>query len=162
MSALPSMMQTHKFVRLSTLAADAAGRDTAYVNVKNCSKIYLIAGLVQGVATPVTISPIQAQDRAATGVKLLANNVQIYLNNNAAVTDVFTRQADGVSFTTDATLATKEVVFEINVSEMDVNNGFDCIALRFGASSASNSDECRAVLAGLRYQEDPPPTAFVN
>jgi len=133
-------------------AADANGRTGAYVSAKDCAQVIVKFHIKQGNAATIALSIVQATSAAGAGSKALANNVPIYTNITAATNDAFVRQTDGVSFTTDASLADKQVIFQIPTAELDVANGFCYIAGVTGASNAANITECEYFLGDFRYQ----------
>lgn len=148
-------------VSLLAPAADAAGRTSAYRSLKNCVKAYIVARVNQGNAAPVTLSLLQAKDVSGTGAKALAAT-PIWLNDATATSDAFVQQAAAVGFTTDATLADKIVVFEIEPGAcMDVTNGFRSIALQTGASNAANITCATLHIIGS-YQQATPPSTYTN
>ncbi len=81
----------------------------------------------------------------------LAVDVPIYLVADAATSDEWVRQTDDVEFTTSAATKHKLVAFEINGSDLDVANGFDCICVKTAASHADNVTQASYILSALRY-----------
>ena len=127
-------------------AADAAGRTSAYHTLKNALKAYIVCHVNQGNAATVALTVLQATDVSGTSSKAI-NVVPIWLVENTASADALVAQAAAASFTTDAALHDKIVVFEIvPEAAMDVNNttlAFDCIAIQTGASNAANITEAK-------------------
>jgi hypothetical protein len=119
-------------------AADAAGRTSRYADLKNAIKAFVLVEVNQGNAATVAVSILQAKDTSGTGSKAV-NAVPIFLQNNALVTDVQAQQTAAASFTTDATLQDKLLLFEIlPEAALDLANGFETIAVQTGASNAAN------------------------
>ena len=148
-------------------AADAAGRTSSYVSLKNAQKAWLVCEVNQGNAATVQFTPLQATDSSGTGSKALTNNAPIALNNDTSTatgTDQNVPQSDAKNFTTDATTKDKLVVFEIQPEEvMDINNttkAFDHIAIQTGASNAANITSAKLFYLS-RDQRQQPPTAYV-
>lgn len=154
--------QSHKPVLIMAPAADAAGRTSAYVSLKNAGKVFLVVTMTQGNAATILLSPLQASAVAGTGSKVLANAVPIWSNLDAATDDVLTRRTDAVNYTTDAGVKLKTVIFEIDPAYLDVDNGFDCIAISTGASNAANITAVVAVFDGMRYNQALPPTTLLD
>ncbi|RUU47414.1 hypothetical protein EOD08_06780 [Mesorhizobium sp. M6A.T.Ca.TU.002.02.2.1] len=143
-------------------AADAAGRSSDIVSLKNAGKAYILIHITQGNAATIALTPMQAQDVAGTGAKVLANAVPIWSNLDTSLTDTLIRRTDAVNYTTDAALKNKQVVFEIDPALLDVANGFDCIYFTTGASNAANITQAEFLLVDLRYQQTTPPTAITD
>ena len=154
--------QEMKIVELFPNATDAAGRSSDIISMKNVGKATLIVTLTQGNAATVALTLMQAQDVAGTGAKALANTVPIWSNLSTAASDTLVRRTDGVAYTTDAGVANKTVVFEVDATQLDVNNGFDCLYLTTGASNVGNLTGGIALLHGLRFQQATPPTAIAD
>ena len=101
----------------------------------------------QGKAATVQLTPLQAQDVSGTGSKAIGAT-QIWSDLNESAGDQLTKQANAASYTTDAGLHTKVVVFEISPQDcIDVANGFHSWIdgpdnttdyLQFGASGNGN------------------------
>lgn len=120
-------------------AADAAGRTSGYVTLKNSIKAYLVCHLTQGNAATVQFTPLQAQDVSGTGSKALSANVPIFSSIDVSLTSLLTSRTAAANYTTDAGLKNKTIVFEILPEAcMDLANGFRTIAIQTGASNAAN------------------------
>jgi hypothetical protein len=118
-------------------AADAAGRTSAYLSLKGASRAWIVVYVGQGNAATILLSPLQASAVAGTGSKAIAP-ARIWTKLDEAFT-VFTAQTEAATYTTDAAVKSKFVIFEIDPSKvMDVANGFDAIAISTGASNAAN------------------------
>ena len=119
-------------------AADAAGRTSGYVTLKNAIKAFIVVHITQGNAATVALTPLQAQDVSGTGSKAV-NAVPIWSNLDVSLTSLLTARAAAASYTTDAAVKNKLVVFEIlPEAALDVTNGFTTIAIQTGASNAAN------------------------
>lgn len=154
--------QQMKVVEALAPAADAAGRSSDIVSLKNAGKVTIIATLTQGNAATVALTLMQAQDIAGTGAKALANTVPIWSNLDTAASDTLVRRPDAVSLTTDAGVKNKIVIFDVDASQLDVNNGFDCIYLTTGASNAANITQALFLLSDLRFGQATPPSAIID
>lgn len=148
-------------VSLLPAAADAAGRTSSYRSLKNGLKAYIVAEVNQSNAATVQLSILQGKDVSGTGSKAVTN-VPIWLVNDTSVSDALVSQAQAASFTTDATLKDKLVVFEIEPEQcMDVANGFRSIAISTGASNASNVTRAELFVLGS-IQAASPPSTYAN
>lgn len=161
MSTPYTLPQAAKIVAALKPAADAAGRNGAWVNLKNAHKAYIVFHVDQGNAATIALSIDQAKDVASTGAKAITNNVRIWANLDTATSDTLVRAADATSYTTDAALKQKQVVIEIDPASLDMANGYCCIRVNTGASNAANITEAQYFLMPLRQAGDPPPSAIV-
>lgn len=151
-----------KIVNLLAPAADAAGRTSAYISLKNYHKAYIVIHMTQGNAATVLLSLLQATAVAGTGSKVLTNVARIWANLDTAASDALVRATDAVNYTTDAGLKLKIVVFEIDPSSIDLANAFDCIGVSTGASNAANITAATAYLVPARYPGASLPSAVVD
>lgn len=156
--ALP---QNFTVTQLLNPAADAAGRTSAYLSLKNAHKCWIVCHITQGNAATILLSVLQATKVAGTGSKALANNARIWAALDQATTDALVRQTDGVTFTTDAAVKNKIVVFEVDPAMLDTANNFICIAISTGASNVANITQAIAIMS-LRGAQDQPPTPTLD
>lgn len=118
-------------------AADAAGRTSPYLSLKNAVRAWIVCYINQGNAATILLSPLQASAVAGTGSKAI-NNTRIATKLDEASVD-YTKQSEAATFTTDAAVKKKIVVFEIDPTKvLDQANNFDCIGISTGASNAAN------------------------
>lgn len=120
-------------------AADAAGRTSTYHSLKGAVKAWIVVYIGQGNAATVLLSPLQASAVAGTGSKAISA-ARIWTKLDEAFT-TFTLQTEAATYTTDAAVKSKLVVFELDPNKVfDVNSAtpFDCIAISTGASNAAN------------------------
>lgn len=161
MSSSFTLPEDAKLVNILEPAADAAGRTGDYVSLKNYHKAFLVALINQGNAATVALTPKQASAVAGTGVKVISAT-RIWANLDTATSDALARATDAANYTTDAGLAIKLVVFEIDPAALDQANGFDCVTLVTGASNAANITSAIAVLCPPRYPGASLPSAIVD
>ncbi len=140
-----------KIVTLLTPAADGAGRASKPISLKFHTYVTILALIAQGNAAPVTLTLMQAKDKNGLDAKPLAATGPIWANQDAANLDTLVRSADGVSFTTSAAVADKQVAFHIDPSALDVNNGYAYVSLVTSASNAANITSAIAIAQGSRY-----------
>ena len=122
-----------------------------YISMKKTEHVTIAVTLSQKHATPPVLSIFQAKDVSGTDAKALAKAVTIFLVADAAASDLMVKQTDDVDFTPDAALKDKLVLFEVPVENLDVNDGFDCIQVRAGASNALNIITAKYWCTGERY-----------
>lgn len=144
-------------------AADAAGRTGVYATAKNAHKITLKFLINQGNAATVAITPQQATNVSGAGAKAITMaRWWATVDDTAVGGDVLVRQTDGASFTTDAGLKPKRVYCEIDPADLDMANGFICVAPQTGASNASNITSCLTEMSPARYSAEQPPSITAN
>jgi hypothetical protein len=130
-------------------ATDAAGRTGRYVNLSLAHKAYLVFHVDQGNAATIAFDVVQASAAAGTGVKALTGVRRIWTNLDLATNDAYARQADALSFTSDAGVKEKLVIIEVAPSDLDLPNGFTYIAPRTGASNVANLTQCDVYLVPM-------------
>lgn len=123
-------------------AADAGGRTSVYMSLKNAVQAWIEVHINQGNAATVLLSPLQATAVAGTGTKAISA-ARIWAKLAAATVD-FTQATEAATYTTDAGVADKIVLFELDLAKvLDQANNFDCIAVSTGASNAANITSAR-------------------
>lgn len=141
-------------------AADAAGRVSAFRDLANALKAWIVVHVNQGNAAPVTLSVLQGQDVNGTGSKA-AGTMPIWLTAATTTSDALVAQTAAASFTTSASLADKIVVFEITPEQcLDMVNGFHTIAIQTSASNAANITAAELFVLGS-YQGASTPSSYV-
>ncbi|ADK85938.1 conserved hypothetical protein [Desulfarculus baarsii DSM 2075] len=121
------------------------------VSLKHCQSLTVLVHVNQANAATVAITLEQAQDVSGTAAKAMAKDAPIYLVADAAASDTWIRQADGVGFTTDAALKHKLVALDVDAQHLDLENGFTCLRVKVGASHAANLVAAQYIAVGSRY-----------
>ena len=150
-----------KIVEAMPNATDAAGRTGDYVSLKNALCAWVEVAITQGNAATIALTIEQASAVAGTGSKAITNTVPIWANLDTAATDTLVRRTDAVSYTTDAAVKNKMVIFQIDPAQLDVANGFDCITVKTGASNVANLTGARYWIQ-TAYQQATPPSAIAD
>lgn len=132
-----TLAQTHKIVELMPPATDAAGRTSDWISLKHAIKATIVAQITQGNSATILLSLLQATAVAGTSSKA-APAMPLWSNLDTATSDTMVRRTDAATYTTDAGVKNKIVVFEVDPSQLDVDGGFDCIAFSTGASNEAN------------------------
>ena len=141
-------------------AADAAGRTSAYRDLANALKAWVVVHVNQGNAAQVTLSILQGQDVSGTGSKAVGV-MPIWLTAATATSDALGVQTAAATFQTSAGTTDKIVVFEITPEMcMDLVNGFHTIAVQTSASNAANITEAELFIYGS-YQGASEPSTLV-
>jgi hypothetical protein len=160
MRVYPEMIHV---VDVMTPAADAAGRNSDAVSLKNFSLAIVEASINQGNAATIALTLQQCTAVDGTGAKALTVNVPIFASQDVggASGDVLTRQTDGVAFTTSAALTRKTIRFVVDPATLDLAGGFDCLRVTTGASNAANITSARVILTPT-YAQTPQTSARIN
>ena len=157
-----NLPQTFKIAEVIKPATDAAGRTGAYVSLKTGIKATIVFHVQQGNAATILVSVLQAKDVSGTSSKAITNVVPIWRNLDTAASDTLVRDTDAKTYTTDAGVKNKYVVFEIIPElHMDIANGFNTITISTGASNAANLTEA-SVYVETNYAQATPPSVIVN
>lgn len=134
-----------------------------YVSLKNYNKLTAIISIDNGATvTGTAITLKQAQAVANTGEKALAFT-RMWANVDVANTDALTETAVTSNTFTSATTndANLMYVIEVDPSELDTANGFDCV--RVGTGNAVNAvTSVVYVLWPAKFARATPPSAIVD
>lgn len=137
-------------ITLLAPAADAAGRTSGSgVSLKFAHKAYVIFLINQGNAATVLLTVQQCTNVAKAGAKAIPV-VPIWRNLAEGTNSTLVRDTDAVNYTTDAGVAVKRVIFEIDPAKLDQANGFDCILAITGASNAANITAAEVLCLPIR------------
>lgn len=133
-----------------------------YVSLKNVMSATVIVNLTQAVAHATTVSLFQAKDVSGTEAKALALDVPIWANEDTALSDNALRQANGTSYTVANTAKNKQVVFHVDPTKLDINNGFTCLNVRIGASTQATNFASAEYILDSKYAGDVPSSVVVD
>jgi hypothetical protein len=149
-----SLMEAVKIVNALPNAADAAGRTGVVISLKTANTVLVVCDINQGSATPVTLS-LLSSTLVENAPVAIPNNVPIWYNANTALSDAMVRQtSDGISFTTDASIGNKKIIFEVDPAiAFDVTDGFVCLGVATGASNAANITSANYII-NPRYAQN--------
>ena len=160
---LKSLAETTRVTQALTPAADAAGRTGAYVTLKHCrGAAYIVCNIAQGNAATIALTINQATAVAGTSAKAITGLCRIWTNLDTSANDTLTPQSAAVSYTTDAGVKNKVVIFEVLPETLDLANGFTSIAIVTGASNVANITSAMYHLTDYGYQGLTLPTAVVD
>jgi hypothetical protein len=139
-----------------------AAVNSRYVSLKNAIVAFAVVQLTQAVANATQISLYQSQDVSGTGAKPLVNNIPIWAVEDTSIADQYVRQPDGVSYTVGNTAKNKTVVFQVEANRLDINNGFDCLQVRVGASASATNFVSVEFLIDTKYNQAVLPSFIVD
>lgn len=158
---IQTLPELYKIVEAMPNATDAAGRTGDYVSLKNANACFVFVDITQGNAATIALTIEQATAVAGTSSKAITVAVPIWSNLDTAASDTLVRRADAVSYTTDAGVKNKQVIFQIDPATLDIAGGFDCITVKTGASNAANLTSATYFIQ-TRYPQATPPAAITD
>jgi hypothetical protein len=129
-----------------------------YVKCSECDKLEIMVVIQQANAATCALTIEQATTAAGGSTKAITNTVPIWSNLDTAASDTLVRRTDAVSYTTDAGVKNKIVIFQVDPSALDLANGFYWITVKCALSHADNIVGAVYFFDHMRYQADPPPT----
>lgn len=144
------------------------GATTDYVSLKNYAKLTAI--LIYDNASTVTgntITLLQATAVAGTGAKTMTRTTGAHTvgNIDTAASDALTNVTlTSNGFTTDTT-NTKNLLYvlEVDANDLDVANGFDCVAVSIAGTAVATVGAVIFILWPSRYADaDGGPTAITD
>jgi len=118
------------------------------LSMKNILKMLIVVQITQAASNTVAITIEQSTAVAKTSHTAITQVVPIWSNLDTDTSDVLTKRTNAVSYTTDAGVNEKIVVFEVDASKLDT--GYDCINVLTGASSSANITSA-LYICELRY-----------
>lgn len=133
-----------------------------YVTLKNSITAAVIVNLTQAVGHATQVSLYQSQDVSGTGAKVLSNNVPIWANEDVSLGDSLVRQPDGTSYSALNTVKNKQIVFHVEPSKLDINNGYCCLNVRIGASAQATNFACGEFILENKYGQADSPSAVID
>ena len=129
-----------------------------YVKASLCSMLYIVVHLTQAAADTSVLTIEQATDETPTGSKAITTVLPIWANLDCAASDTLSRATDAISYTTDAGVKHKIIIFQVDPSGLDTENNFDWVTIKAAGSSANNIISAMYYFGGMRYQDNVPPT----
>ena len=148
-----------KVVSLLEPAADAGGRTSAHISLKNVQRAWLVAHIDQADVATIVLQPLKATSVAGGGSTAITTAVPIYVTQDAAVDDSQARTTDATSFTTSAATKVKVVTFVIDPAKLGAT--FDCLGISTDASNAANITSAVALLE-MRHQGSTTPSVLTD
>jgi len=150
-----------KIVRGCVPQVSGAGAITGdYVCLKNYHKMWIVVHLAQGHAATTSLTPMKATGILPAGATATTVAIPWWVNQDCATSDLLVRQADAITFTSDANLLHKIFVCEIDPARHGAT--YDCYSIIVGDSNALNLFSVVYYLLPSRYAADQPPSAIID
>lgn len=153
-----SLAEIKKPVMAFEPQTNGAGITGDYVKVSQCKMLNILVTIQQGNAATCALTVEQATTAAGAGSKAITKVVPIWSNLDTAASDTLVARTDAVSYTTDAGVKNKLVIFQIDPATLDIANGFGWITIKAATSNAANIVGAIYLFDGLTYQNYSPPT----
>lgn len=160
----PRLIDNSKIVTgIAPVAMATTAGDADYVSLKNFESVSIILSVKNGTTvTGCAVTLKQATAVAGTSEKALAFS-KMWANIDAGASDTLVETAVASNtFTTDTTNS-KDLLYvmEVDASDLDVANGFDCVRLD-GLLMANAVGSVTYVLNGPRYASSLAVSAIVD
>ena len=97
-----ALAENTKIVELLTPAADAGGRTSDYISLKNAHAVDIVFSCDQGAANTIALTFNVATAVAPTGAVAMTGLAEIWSNLDCAASDTLVRRTAAVGYTTDA------------------------------------------------------------
>lgn len=146
-----NLIERSRIVEAITPQAGGSAIAGDIISMKHVNHVTVLVHVNQANAATVAITLEQAKDVSGTDSKVLAKDLPIFTVADAATSDDWERQTDGVAYTTDATLKHKLVAFEVDTEDLDVTNGFNTLQVKVAASNAANIVAAQYIASGERF-----------
>lgn len=142
------------------LAPTAGGSSATgdYISMKYAHRIWVVFMTKQANAATAALSISKGKDVSGTDATAMTEVAKIYSTLDCATSDVLVKRTDAASYTLDAALKEKLVVFEINPSAL---GAYDTIAAVVGTSDATNITSV-LYLVESRYGTDVQPSMIID
>jgi len=153
-----SLAEIFKPVEALSNQTNAGAITGNYVKTSLCAMLYIMVNITQANAATCALTVEQATTAAGAGSTAITTVVPIWSNLDTAAGDTLTRRTDAVAYTTDAGVKNKIVIFQIDPSGLNVEDGFLWITVKAGASNVANIVGATYLFGGMRYKGNTPPT----
>lgn len=155
-----TLPQDFKVVQGAAPETTNSGKTADYVSVRNANWLWVIVNLTQaaGHATAITLN--RATAVAPTGATTLANNVQVWANEDCAASDTLVKQTDAKAFTVANDIKNKQIVFGVDPATL--GEGYDVVTVVAADSSQATNFWSVTYLLDTKYKQATPPSAIVD
>lgn len=138
-----------------------ASLSSQVISLKNAHKAWVVFEFTQAVGHATTPTLNQATSIAA-GTNKAGPTVDIWANEDTAATDTLVKQTAGASYAVTNNIKNKQVLFEIDPTRLDVNNGYDCIYFTIATSSQATNFVSATAYLQNSYAQATPPSAILD
>jgi hypothetical protein len=156
-----SLPQHQKIVQMLPPQTTNAAVSSQVISLKNAHKCWVVFDFLNAVGF-ASVPTLNQATSIAAGTNKAGPTVPIWANEDTAATDTLVKKADAASYTMTNDIKHKQVVFEIDPSRLDVNNGYDCIYFTMGTSSQATNFVSATAYLMQRYPQATPPSAILD
>lgn len=139
-----------------------AGFSSDWVNLRNANRMIIVVNLTQAVGHATAFTLAQATSVTGGDTKAITNNCLIWANEDCAASDTLVRKTDAKAYTVAADVKNKVIVFEVDPSNLDVANNFDCLSLTVADSSQATNIASVMFFQDSKYLEVTKPSAITE
>lgn len=160
-----SLPQNFKVVQGAPATTTSGANTAGYVSVKTLQWLWIIVHLKQAVGHATVITVKRASAVAGGDVTTLANDVQVWANEDCAASDTLVKQTDAKSYTVAADVKNKLIVFGIDpagLGEISAGTAADVVTVASGASAQATNFWTVEYLGLTRYGQATPPSIVVD
>ncbi len=130
------------------------------ISLKNIQKAYAVVYVTNTSSHTIIATPYQQTGVASTDAKVFANTLNIWTSSSDGVLRK-SSAATTFTFAVTTTPDQKMAIFEIDMGQMDLANGFDCLSIQVTASS-SLATYAALYAADMRYGQAVTPSVIIN
>lgn len=139
------------------------GITTDVVSSKTANgNIWFVLQITNAVGFAEVISCKQATNVAA-GTNKAGPTCNIWANEASSTTsDTLTKQTSAASYTTNASISKKIVIFQIDVASLDLANSYDCVYFTISDSSQATNFASAVFMLETAFKQATPPTIITD
>lgn len=134
-----TFVERYKLVQGIQPRTTNGGFSSDWVSLRNANRVAIVVNLTQAVGHATAFTLAQATAVSGGDTKAITNNCLIWANEDCAASDTLVRKTDAKAYTVAADVKNKVIVFEVDPSNLDVANNFDCISLTVADSSQATN-----------------------
>jgi hypothetical protein len=157
-----TFVERYKLVQGIQPRTTNGGFSADWVSLRNANRVAVVVNLTQAVGHATAFTLAQATTVAGGDTKAITNNCLIWANEDCATSDTLVRKADAKAYTVAADVKNKVIVFEVDPSNLDVANNFDCISLTVADSSQATNIASVEFYIDSKYVEEPKASAITD
>lgn len=150
------LTEQFKIVQAIAPVSSTAARTGDYVSLRNCKYAYVLVEATGGDAVYATI--YEATSTTGAGAAATTANAYEIWSNASTTGDTLTHQTSSYRYATTTDATNQMIVFGIDPAKL--TDTYDCIQVRFGASTGSTPTVAATYFLDTNYAADQPPTAI--
>ncbi|QCG93956.1 hypothetical protein E6C67_08385 [Azospirillum sp. TSA2s] len=156
-----SIPSQYKIVQLTAPVTTNGGVTSDIISLKTAHKVTVIVDLKQAAGHATQVSLVQATSVAGSTNKAAPASF-VWANEDAVASDTLVAQTNASSYTVANSVKSKQIVFEVDPSALDIANGYDCLYVTVGDSSQATNFVNITALLHTRFKQATPPSAIID